>query len=47
MPKKYGFKYSYYLARISKYMVNSRDFRSQFIYLIKDNKIDNIKIKIK
>lgn len=47
MPKKYGFKYSYYLARISNYMISSRDFRSKFIYLIKDNKIDNIKIKIK
>lgn len=47
MPKKYGFKYSYYLARILNYMVNSRDFRSEFIYLIKNNKIDNIKIKIK
>lgn len=47
MPKKYGFKYSYYIARISNYMINSRDFRNQFIYLIKDNKIDNIKIKVK
>lgn len=47
MPKKYGFKYSYYLARISNYMISSRDFRSKFIYLIKDNKIVNIKIKIK
>ena len=47
MPKKYGFKYSYYIARISNYMINSKDFRSEFIYLIKDNKIDNIKIKIK
>lgn len=47
MPEKYGFKYSYYLARILNYMVNSRDFRSEFIYLIKNNKIDNIKIKIK
>lgn len=47
MPKKYGFKYSYFLARISNYMINSRDHRSKFIYLIKDNKINNIKIKIK
>ncbi len=47
MPKKYGFKYSYYLARMSDYIVNNKDFRSQFIYLMKDNKIDNIKIKIK
>nr|DAY07043.1 MAG TPA: hypothetical protein [Crassvirales sp.] len=47
MPKKYGFKYSYYLVRISNYMVNSKDFRSPFVYLIKDNKINNIKIKIK
>ena len=46
-PKKYGFKYSYYLVRILNYMMDSRDFRSKFIYLIKDNKIDNIKIKIK
>lgn len=45
MPEKYGFKYSYYLVRISNYTVNSKDFRSKFIYLIKDNKIDNIKIK--
>lgn len=47
MPKKYGFKYSYYLVRILNYIVSSEDFRSPFIYLIKDNKINNIKIKIK
>lgn len=47
IPKKYGFKYSYYLMHISNYMVDSSDYRSPFIYLIKDNKIDNIKIKIK
>ena len=47
IPKKYGFKYSYCIASISNYMINRKDFRSKFIYLIKDNKIDNIKIKIK
>jgi hypothetical protein len=47
MPKKYGFKYSYYLVRILNYTVSSESYHSQFIYLIKNNKIDNIKIKIK
>lgn len=47
MPKKYGFKYSYYLVRILNYKVNDKDFRSPLVYVIKDNKIDNIKIKIK
>ena len=47
IPEKYGFKYSYYLAHISNYMINCEDIRSKFVYLIKDNKIDNIKIKIK
>lgn len=47
MPKKYGFKYSYYLTRILNYMVNSKDSRSPFVYLIINNKINNIKIKIK
>lgn len=47
MPKKYGFKYSYYLVKISDYMVDSTDCRSPFVYLIINNKINNIKIKIK
>lgn len=47
IPKKYGFRYSYYLARILDYIVNNKDYRSEFVYLIINNKIDNIKIKIK
>lgn len=46
-PEKYGFKYSYYLARISNYIVASKDCRSPFVYLIINNKINNVKIKIK
>jgi hypothetical protein len=47
MPTKYGFKYSYYLVQILNYTIISRDCRSPFVYLINDNKINNIKIKIK
>lgn len=47
MPKKYGFRYSYFLAGISNYIVTGKDFRSPAVYLIINNKINNIKIKIK
>lgn len=47
IPEKYGFKYSYYLTHILDYTVHNKDRRSPFVYLINDNKINNIKIKIK
>lgn len=47
MPGKYGFRYSYYLASISNYIATGKDCRSSFVYLIINNKINNIKIKIK
>lgn len=47
MPGKYGYRYSYYLASISNYIAIGKDCRSPFVYLIINNKINNIKIKIK
>lgn len=47
IPAEYGFRHSYYLAHILDYEVNGQDSRSPFVYLIKENKINNIKIKIK
>lgn len=47
IPAKYGFRHSYYLAHILDYEVNNRDSRSPFVYLIINNKINNVKIKIK
>lgn len=47
MPGKYGYRYSYYLASISNYIATGKDYRSPFVYLIINNKINNIKIKIK
>lgn len=47
IPAKYGFRHSYYLAHILDYTVNNQDSRSPFAYLIINNKINNVKIKIK
>lgn len=46
-PEKYGFQFSYYLTTIFDYENKDDDEKCLFVYLIKNNKINNIKIKIK